>query len=61
MERRIQRERAVAVILEAVSFGPARGEWQNRIQPVQRLGGTLLVALAQGIHDKVLTYDFSVS
>src|ERR1700730_15945613 len=43
MARRIQRERAVAVILEAVSFGPARGEWQNRIQPVQRLDSALLV------------------
>src|SRR5260370_20045606 len=43
VERRVQRERAVAVILEAVSFGAARGEWQNRIQPVQRLDRTLLV------------------
>jgi len=25
MERRVQRERAVAIILKAVSFGPARG------------------------------------
>ena len=43
MERRVQRERAVAVILEAVSFGPARGEWQNWVQTIQRLDGTLFV------------------
>lgn len=43
MERRVQRERPVAVILKAMSFGPARGEWQNPIQPVQPLDGTLLV------------------
>src|SRR5258708_39741618 len=33
----------MAVILKAVSFGPARGQGQNRVQAVQRLDGTLFV------------------
>jgi hypothetical protein len=33
----------MTVILKAVSFGPARGQGQNRVQAVQRLDGTLFV------------------
>ena len=43
MECRVQRQRAMTVILKAVSFGPARGQGQNRVQAVQRLDGTLFV------------------
>ncbi len=43
MECRVQRQRAVTVILKAVSFGSARGQRQNRVQAVQRMDGTLFV------------------
>src|SRR6516164_2707369 len=43
MECRVQRQRAVTVILKAVSFGPARGQGQNWVQAVKRLDGTLFV------------------
>ncbi|SRR6266436_1926014 len=37
MECRVQRQGAMTVILKAVSFGPARGQGQNRVQAVKRL------------------------
>ena len=43
VERSVKRERAVAVILKAVAFHAAGRQWQHRIQPVQRLDGSLLV------------------
>ena len=40
MQRRVQRQRAVTVILKAVAFGSAWGQGQNGVQAVQRLDGT---------------------
>ena len=40
VERGIQRQRAVALILEAV--GASRREWQHRVEPVEGLNGRLL-------------------
>ena len=40
---RVQRQRTVTVILKAVSFCPARGQWQNGVQAIQRLDGTFFV------------------
>ena len=42
-ERGEQRERAVAVILEAVTLGAARRQRQHGIEAVERLNGRLLV------------------
>jgi hypothetical protein len=39
----IERECPMAVVFKAVSFGPTGGNRQNRIQPIQRLDGTLFV------------------
>src|SRR5258707_8835747 len=33
----------MAVVLEAMSFGPAGRKWQNRVQSIERLDGALLV------------------
>src|SRR6476660_5176877 len=41
VERRIQGERAVAVVLKAMAFGAARREGQYRIEAIQCLDGGL--------------------
>src|SRR5258708_39931203 len=33
----------MAIVFKAVSFGSTGRKWQNRIQPIQRLDGTLFV------------------
>ena len=43
VQRCVQRERAVAVVLKTVSLGPARGKGQNRIQAIQCLDSALFV------------------
>src|ERR1700691_46554 len=43
IESRIQRERAMSVILEAMTFGPARRKRQNRILAIQGLNRGLLI------------------
>src|SRR5260370_16299105 len=39
----IERQRSMAIVFKAVSFGSTGRKWQNRIQPIQRLDGTLFV------------------
>ena len=47
----VERKRSMAVVLEAMSFGPAGRKWQNRVQAIQRLDGALLVdAEYSGVH-----------
>jgi len=48
IERRIERERVVAVIFKAVPFGPPRRKWQHRIQSVERLNGGLPIHAKYG-------------
>ena len=43
VQRGEERQRAVAVVLEAMSLGSAGREWQHGIETVQRLNGRLLV------------------
>src|ERR1035441_6793558 len=47
IERRIQGERAVPVVLEAVAFGASRRERQEGIETVQGLNGGLLLDAEQ--------------
>jgi hypothetical protein len=51
VERGIQREGAMPVVLEAVTFGTAGRERQDRVQAVQRLDRRLFI---RGKHDRVL-------
>src|SRR6202030_175680 len=47
----VERKRSMAVVLEAMSFGPAGRKRQNRVQAIQRLDGALLVdAEYSGVH-----------
>lgn len=39
----VKRKGSMAVVLEAMSFGPAGRKWQNRVQSIERLDGALLV------------------
>ena len=48
IERRIQGERAVPVVLEAVAFGASRRERQHGIETVQGLNGGLLINAEHG-------------
>jgi hypothetical protein len=48
VEGRIQRARAVAVILEPVSFGPARRQREQEVDPIERLNRGLLVDTETG-------------
>jgi hypothetical protein len=48
IERRIQGERAVRVVLEAVAFGAPRREWQDGIETIQGLNGGLLIDAEHG-------------
>ena len=48
IERRIQGERAVPVVLEAVAFGASRRERQDGIETVQGLNGGLLIDAEHG-------------
>ncbi len=43
IQRGEERQRAVAVVLEAVTFDSPRREWENRNQAIQRLNRRLLV------------------
>ena len=43
IERRVQRQRAVPVVLEPVAFSASGRERQQRINPVERLDRRLLV------------------
>jgi hypothetical protein len=47
----VERKRSMAVVLGAMSFGPAGRKRQNRVQAIQRLDGALLVnAEYSGVH-----------
>jgi hypothetical protein len=47
----VERKGSMAVVLEAISFGPAGRKWQNRVQSIERLDGALLVdAEYSGVH-----------
>src|SRR5260221_993323 len=47
----VERKRSMAVVLEAMSFGPAGRKRPNRVQAIQRLDGALLVnAEYSGVH-----------
>jgi hypothetical protein len=48
IERGIQGERAVAVVLEAVAFGASRRERQDGIETIQSLNGGLLIDAEHG-------------
>ena len=48
IEGRIQGERAVAVVLEAVAFGASRRERQDGIETIQGLNGGLLIDAEHG-------------
>lgn len=41
VQRAIERKRSMAVVLEAMPFGPAGRKGQNRVQAIQRLDGAL--------------------
>jgi len=43
IEGRVQRERAMAVVLKAMPLSPASRERQHRIEPVEGLDGRLLI------------------
>ena len=43
VQRGVQREGAVAVVLKAVAFQSPRRQWQDRIEPIQGLDGGLFV------------------
>jgi hypothetical protein len=48
IKRRVQGERAVAVVLEAVTFGASGQERQDRIETIQGLNGGLLIDAEHG-------------
>src|SRR5258708_33307122 len=51
----VERKRSMAVVLEAMSFGPAGGTRQNRVQAIQGLDGALLVnAEYSRVHRRLL-------
>ena len=43
MQCSVEGERSMPVVLKTVAFGPARAQWQNRIQTVQGLDSALFV------------------
>ena len=43
IEGGVKRERAMPVVFEAVPLSPPWGQWQDRVEPVERLDGGLLV------------------
>jgi len=43
MQCRVERERAVTIVLKTVAFGPAWAQWQNRVETVQGLDSALFV------------------
>ena len=43
VERSVERERAVPIVLEAVALGPPRAKRQHRVEAIERLDGSLLV------------------
>ena len=48
VQRGIQGQRSVAVVLESMALGAPRGKRQNRIQPIQRLNGRLFIHAEHG-------------
>ena len=43
VQRGIQRKRAMAIVLEAVTFGASGRKWQNRVEPIQSLNRGLFI------------------
>src|SRR5215469_2150863 len=48
VQRGIERKRAMAIVLEAVTFGASGRKWQNRVQPVQSLNRGLFIDAEHG-------------
>ena len=48
VQRRIQRQGSVPVVLETVALGAARRKRQDRIEPIQRLNGGLFIDTKHG-------------
>ena len=48
VERRVQRQRSMAVVLKAMAFESAWRKQQNRIEPVERLDRSLLIDAEHG-------------
>ncbi len=46
----VETKRSMAVVLEAMPFGPAGRKRQNRVQAIQRLDGALLVDAEYSTH-----------